>query len=88
MKNYKNIKINVILSEWCPACLEYKLVLNKLRSNKNIEVLFFFPEEIEIPIRAIPTTFFSFKKKVLYVVEGYIGYENLLKIYNQLLTGG
>lgn len=55
-----NRSIIVVLREWCPDCLEYKLSLNKLLSENDLDISFAFPEEVSdiFKIDAIPTTLF------------------------------
>ncbi len=79
------MKIIAILSEWCPACIEYKIVLNYIVSNNNIEVIMAYPKDIQIPIRSIPTTIFLNDEELLYVQEGYVPINRFMKIYNTLL---
>lgn len=77
--------IFVILSDWCPACLEYKIVLNKIISEKQIDIKFAFPQETKVQIRSIPTTFFVYEEKVLKFEEGYLSFNEFMDIYNDLL---
>ena len=81
-KDNPNLHIIVALSDWCPACLEYKIILNKIVSNLHIEIDFVPPETL--PIHSVPTTIFI-KGKNMHIESGFMNYEAFLKKYAYFL---
>lgn len=75
-KGKSNFHIIVALSDWCPACLEYKVILNKIVSEMHIEISFYPPETL--PIHSVPTTIFV-KGKKMHIERGLMNYEAFLQ---------
>lgn len=73
------VRVAVFLSDWCPACLEYKVVLNKVLSSTQIEISFLSPGKYSINV--IPSTFFV-KGKGVIRHDGFMTYEQFLCEYN------
>jgi len=74
------IRIAVFLSDWCPACLEYKVVLNKILSSTPIKVDFMPPGKFNIT--TIPSTIFI-KGKLKKRRDGFMSHEQFLHEYNE-----
>ena len=72
--------ILVALSDWCPACLEYKVVLNKVISTLPIKIVFVRPEQLRVP--SIPTTLFVKSKKDTKMERGFMTYDSFCRKYN------
>jgi len=86
--NDDRLKLAVILSDWCPACLEYKLNLNKfILDNPEIPVSFIPPESKHLnkSIRAIPTTLLLRGDKVILFKEGMMTHLELKNVVNDIL---
>ena len=71
-------QVVIFLSDWCPACLEYKVVLNKILSSFPIQIDFISPSEFNINV--IPTTLFI-KGETLKRRDGFMTCEQFLKEY-------
>jgi len=78
------MEILVVLSEWCPACLEYKVILNQIVTELNVNIIFKYPQNVPFPIKAIPTTIFFNKDKVLGFYEGSLSKYKFLNLINSL----
>jgi len=68
----------VFLSDWCPACLEYKVVLNKIVSNHHVKIDFAPPSRFNI--RTIPSTLFM-RDKSTKIREGFMTCEQFMHEY-------
>ena len=87
MVNSIKTKAVVVLSEWCPACIEYKLVLNKLISQNKVNVVFHLPEDQEVrglEIKGIPTTFFLRYNSIVDRKVGYMDEHAFMAVYEGL----
>lgn len=76
-------RILVTLSDWCPACLEYKAALNGIMSNTPIKIEFIPPSrlsEFNLDIEAIPTTFYiKGDNSVIKQVNGFLTCEEFIR---------
>ena len=91
--DFQSFLIAVVLSDWCPACLEYKVVLNKILSNTPIKIEFLSEAKLrerDLSIRAIPTTLFIGDKHTeTKQISGFLTYNEFLlyffEFYNKRL---
>lgn len=79
------VKVAVVLSDWCPACLEYKVTLNKVMSSTPIKIDFIPPSKVNVPV--IPSTLFV-KGKLIKRRDGFMTYEQFLDEYVEFREGG
>jgi len=77
--------IVVVLREWCPDCIEYKLSLNKLLSKHDLNISFAFPEEVvdKYKVTAIPTTLFLEDERVVSTEVDSVQHDTLIKFLKQ-----
>lgn len=75
-------KVYVYINDWCPICIEYKVILNKVISEQQIEIDFCMPKDIKI--KAIPTTVFK-KGRRYYIYTGFMSYTKFINTYNEIL---
>jgi thiol-disulfide isomerase/thioredoxin len=80
-KNKRNYNIIVVLSDWCPACLEYKAVLNKVISLHGIAIVFLASDNLSVG--AIPSTFFIKGRFIRQRkrMEGFMTYREFMEEY-------
>lgn len=76
-------KIYVCLNDWCPACIEYKVILNMVMAKQKLEIDFSIPSNISINV--IPTTIFV-KDKSFYRLEGFMTYNKFMDIYKEIVN--
>lgn len=75
--------IFVALSDWCPACLEYKIVLSKIISTFSLKIDFISPSKLNIGV--IPTTLFV-NGDVINRVDGFMSCEKFIKAVKDFLS--
>ena len=81
----QTFRIVVTLCDWCPACLEYKVVLNWVLSSTPIRIEFVPPSKLNehnFDITAIPTTFFIKDESVeIKQISGFLTCNQFLYAY-------
>jgi hypothetical protein len=75
----EEVRIAVFLSDWCPACLEYKVVLNRVISQRTLKIDFLPPSKFNIS--TIPATLFV-KGKAMKLQNGFMTCNKFLQEYN------
>ena len=73
--------VYVYLDDWCPACMEYKVTLNKVKSEQNIDIEFSLPPGATV--HSIPTTYFL-KGSRYYTWSGFMPYSMFMSVYRHI----
>lgn len=72
--------IVVCVLDWCPACLEYKVVLNGMIGRGEVAASFVLPDDSPVAVEAVPTTIIMRGEQVVGVQTGLITREDLLNL--------
>ena len=84
MKDFNNsISIVVFISDWCPVCLEYKIILNKFQSDYDINID--YSKKMDSLCSVIPTTIFFINDRK-YIIEGFVNYDQLVEYYKNIIS--
>lgn len=75
--------IVVALADWCPACLEYKIVLNRIISTFSLQIDFISPSKLNIGV--IPVTLFV-NGDVINRVDGFMSFEKFIRAVTDFLS--